>query len=336
MNDDQEALENRYFELHWEWHHYFDSDPDRVIAMLEEAINIAEQLGQDLWRMESRHWLAQTIIFKKRDYVKGLPLAVQSAVEARKPHYQGWSTRICLYQDLIAAHVGTDPVSYQETIETALDHMQKEAPPESQCTQCLAGERAMFELRRGDINAAMLASQSYLSKADNSHHGSNAHIYLSYLAFLQNDWAAMLSHAETAEKLGRDNQSQDNIVEGLILQAVAHLELGAVEQAKHCFAQSESVRALCNVIFGMRYWTIRVAYYELLDDLDAAIEARQSHLTSINGLGALREEAEAWLDLCRLQKQKGDIPHESVQQTRAAIERLQVKGDLPDKLEQVL
>ncbi len=335
MSDEEGKLEERYRLLWWNWDDHFNTDPDRAIAMIEEAIGIAKTLEEPYWEMEARHWLAQVLVLKKRDFTKGLPLTVQSATEARHPMYKDWTTRICLYQDLIAAYIGVDALTHAEAIEVALDRMQAEAPPSSQCFHCLFGERTSFELNRGNLNAAKLVGQTYLSNANTDYHHSYAQIHLMYIAFLEDDWAAVLRHAEAAEKVSRPHHV-NNLVKALVWQAVAHLKLGDIEKGHSLFLQSEAERELCGVTFGMQYWTGRVMYYEFSGDLDAAITARQTHLNTIAGLGALREEAEAWLDLCRLQKQQGDIHLETLEQTRTAIERLQTKGGLPGRLEQLL
>ena len=336
MSQEHDALENRYFQLRWGWYEFWESDPDHAIGMIEEAIDIAEQLDKPHWVMENRHWLAQALVFKKRDYTKALPLAVQSAVEVRKPIFQGWQTRICLYQDLIAAHIGVDAITHAGTIEAALDRMQVETSPESQCTRCLLGERTSFELKRNDLDAARLAANTYLSKSWTTHHRSNALIYLTYLAFLDKVWTSVLEHAEAAEKLGDHAENPDTVVHALMWQAAAHCKLGDLEKSLDCFRQSEARRKLCGVTFGAIYWTARVVYHELTDDIDGAIASRQEHLQMIAGHGALREEAEGWIDLCRLQKRKGKITEDSLQQAHAAINKLTVKGDLPESFAEIV
>lgn len=336
MSGNHEELRKRFIHLRWNWHDFWDSDPDRAIAMIEEAIGIAETVQEPHWEMEARHWLAQALVFTKRDYGRALPLVVQSAVEARKPIYQGWQTRICLYQDLIAAYVGTDAVSHADTIEAALKKMQAEAAPESQCTRCLLGERTTFELKRQNLAAAHLTAQTYLSKAWSTHHRSIAQSHLAHIAFLKGEWQLALEHAEAAEKIGEQADNPDTVIEGLVFQAVAHLQFGNAERAQDCFQQSEARRALCGVTLDEQYWQARAAYFEFAGDIDGAIASRQLHLQEIAGHGALREEAEALIDLCRLQKQKGEIAAELQERTRLAIDKLKVKADLSDKLSQLL
>ncbi|NUM46857.1 MAG: hypothetical protein HUU38_19295 [Anaerolineales bacterium] len=335
MKPEKRELTGRFFSLRWQWHDFWDTDPDRSIAMIEEAIGIAEQLEQPIWVMECRHWLAQAIVFKKRDYARGLPLVVQSAVDASKPTFQGWRTRICLYQDLIAAYIGADAISNATIIENALSRMQAESPPEAQCTRCLLGERTSFELKQHNLEYARLSAQTYLSKSNEPHHQSQAQAYIAHLSFLSEDWKATLKHAEAAEKLGSEADNQDIVVEALIHQAIAHLKLGDLNVAKACFSRSEAQRSLYGITLDIQYWNTRVAYFEALNDLDSAISSRKAHLDAIAGHGALREEAEALIDLCRLQKQVGGIAPETIQKAQTAISALKIPADLPIKLAQI-
>ena len=338
MSDNLEDLKKRYHQLNWQWHDYWDSDPDQAIAILQEVVHIAETLEEPYWYMESRHWLAQALIFKKRDYKTALPLVVQSAVEARDPKYAQWRTRTCLYQDLIAAHVGNDAITHEKTVEEALNKMQAEVDPQSQCARCLQGERTTFERNRGRLDAAEAAAKTYLSIATSTHHRASAHNDLCHIMFLQEKWQRLAEHATAAQKAAEApfSENEDVIVESLLWQAVSHQRMNEPEIARDFFQRSQSQAKLLGLTPGKLYFHGLVSYHEFAGDLEAAIVARQAHLEAINGLGALREEAEAHIDLVRLQKMNGTLNDTAVAQAKAALAQLKIPGDLPAKLETVL
>ena len=114
------------------------------------------------------------------------------------------------------------------------------------------------------------------------------------------------------------------------------MQLGNSREAALCFEQREAQRALSGSTLEPEYWDARVAYHGLTGDHDGALAARRAHLESIAGHGALHEEAEALLDLCRLEKQHGKLTEQTIEKTREAIARLKVPGDLPNQLQRLL
>lgn len=338
MSDKHEALEERYHKLNWQWREYFESSPDRAIVILEEVIEIARTLEEPFWEMEARHWLAQALVFKKRNYQAALPLVVKSAVESRDPQFKTWRTRTCLYQDLIAAHVGADALSHEQTVENALSKMQAEVDPDSQCARCLQGERTTFEMSRGRMAAAEAAAQTYLSMADFPHHRAIAHSHMCHIMFLQQKWQQLAEHAEAALKAAEMpfSENEDVILESLLWQAVAQQQLGNREQAADFFQRSQAQEKLLGITPDPFYFHALTHYHEFDNDIEAAVAVREAHLAAIDGFGALRETAEAQIDLVRLQKINGSLESDAVKRAQTAIAQLKIPGNLPLKLEEIL
>lgn len=336
MDMNEEQLLDRYYELSWSYHNYWHSDIDRAISIIKEAIDVADQLDDKLMWMEERHWLAQAYVFRKQDYAKALPLVIESAVEARKPIYREWSTRVCLYQDLIAAHVGCDALSHEKTIEKALEQMEEEAPPNSQCVRCLAGERFEFEMARGNLEAAKQSLQHRLSITYTSHHKAAALFDQARLNFLDEKWQEMAESAAACQKQAELADSDDVVVDALLYQAVAHLKLGDEAVSADFYNQHVAQRALITQTMDSNYYEALIAYHNFHNDLPSAIAAQQEQLAALAGKGALRDEAKASISLCRLLKQAGKLTDTEVANARAAIMRLKVDGGLMAHLDSLL
>ncbi|MGB1252899.1 MAG: hypothetical protein ACPG8W_19955 [Candidatus Promineifilaceae bacterium] len=340
MSHDENALQQRFYELRWAWHDTFTSDPDKSLAIIQEAIDLAGSFDSDEWqlrKMEMQHWYQQGLVFNKRDYARALPATIRSAVEARKPKYANWRTKICLYQDLIAAHVGQDAISNAPAIEAALSKMEAEAPDYSQCRICLAGERSQFEMWRDDLDVAEKATTFYLSKARFGHN-PGAHTMMCVVYFRRENWQLLLEHAQAAIKGSEDDaDAKDDLIEGYLWQAVAQLKLGKPDAAKESFVAAETEHALIKTTLSVWYYLARAYYHEHSDQLTLAIATRQQQLEAIAGKGALREEAEARVELCRLEGLCGEgISAETITLAQAAIGHLKVPAKLPAKLETIL
>ncbi len=336
MTEHEQELYNRMLRLRWGWHKYWGVDPDQAIGMLEEASKIAEQLQKPLIVMECRHWITQLLLFQKRDFAKSLPMAIESAVEARKPLYQNWQHKTCLHQDLIASYVGADAISYEAAIEKALSQMLADVSPTSPCMSCLLGERVGFEYKRGDTKAAERAAQAWFAHDNGSHHGSAAQECLTEYAVLHQEYEKALEHGELALKLATKGDRQEIAAGALAWQAVAHLHLGDEAAAETCSQQCDATLVDYHATLSESYHNARVTYHELRDKLPDAIAARAAHLVDLADHGALREEARAWVDLCRLKKQYGQLNDITIEQAQASIAKLKIQGDLPEKLAAII
>src|SRR5207302_9740123 len=93
-----------------------ESDPLRAQALFEEGSKLAKQLNEPWWVMIYDHWRVTGLLFFQRDYRNVLDLAVQNALEVRKPQYDHFPLKFSILRDLVEAYIGIDPEAYLDSI----------------------------------------------------------------------------------------------------------------------------------------------------------------------------------------------------------------------------
>src|SRR5262249_38633974 len=147
----------------------------------EQGRRLAESLKEPWWVMYFTHWKCQVLLNYQPDLAEAQRLAVEAALETRKPGYEGLPQRVCLHDDLVNSYVESDPEGRADAIREALGFMQAEAAPGMECRYCIQGEFADFGLSVGDLEGAQEACLRMLSMAADepspstrAHHGMTA------------------------------------------------------------------------------------------------------------------------------------------------------------------
>ncbi len=164
---DKDAQRLRMLRFETDGYALRETDPERALALFEEGRRMALALNEPWWAMFYEHSRTAALIHFRRDFSNVLEMAVRAALEVRKPLYDQFPLRPSVFDDLIAAYLGIDPVGYAEEIRQAV------AAVEATLAEGPSGERYLLSarLRRlalelGQINEASAIADRELALAD--------------------------------------------------------------------------------------------------------------------------------------------------------------------------
>lgn len=289
----------------WEGMRYSHSDPDQALANLADGRGQAEQLGEPWWVLFCDHWSLQTLLFRKRDYTRALPLALAATDEARKPIYAELPQRMCLQEDLISALQGVDLFGHAAEIEAALERMAAEISPESQCYHCLQGLRTEWLRDQGRLAEAhdqALFATKRAALASDYHHATAAYVNLCQIAFLQGDWPHLRQWAAAGEMFEGRGADEDCVAELRMWQAAATRQAGEEERAIEHYraARSRARRLGCVPTAG--FFNAWSAFHATAGDYRRALRVRDRELALLEGRGQTYAECRCRLERLRLGK----------------------------------
>ena len=115
-----DALRLRLVQIVYEADLHRETDPDRMLGLIEEGRALARRLAEPWWALFYDDRRAGALMKYKGDAVAGLELAVRNALEARKPLYQQFPWRFRVHDHLIVGYLNTDPAGYAAQIREAL------------------------------------------------------------------------------------------------------------------------------------------------------------------------------------------------------------------------
>lgn len=322
-----------YWNLYYEGHRLDYTDPETAVFKMSEAREMAMEAGDSGAVLTMSHWILQNLIHRLHDYNRAYDLAVQTALEARKPEHQHRQEHICVQEDLINTYIGIDPIGYSELIENALTYMEGEITTRIQCRYCLLGARSSFEDACGNLERMKQAATRYMSESENySHHYSSSFASMCYYYYQLGDWETMLSYAERGEELNTGHDYADTAAELIAAQALALRKLGREREAVNAYRRATNKAASTVVRKDDPYYDMLVDYHLAAGELDAASKLRERHLENLCGKGQIYWEAYYRLDYARLLKQL-DCPYdEQIEAVKAILPKLRK----PEKIRQML
>ncbi len=314
-DNDRIRLATIFDEAYKSW----ETDPDHAFALIMEGRDLAKMLSEEWWVLFYEHWRLQWLLYCKPDYREILDLAVKAALEARKPQYADLPQRICLQEDLIAAYLEIDPVGYAEKIEQALDYVDKEIVPGTQCQLCVANRRTTFELDKGNLKAARDCGLQAVSFAESnffSHHAAGAYSSLCNIAYLEEDFDSLAEWAEAGEELSRHAERKSLIAEFLLWKALLARRSGEDDQAGRLHRQATTRISRLLKPPEESYLDVLAYYHEMGGRLGHALRVREKELEQIQGKGMVAYECQVHIKKCRLLKQLGRLQPEDLREAR--------------------
>jgi hypothetical protein len=328
--------------MHDYWEKFYDAeeleydDPTTAIAGMLQARELARAENDLQAVFEMNHWILQTMIFRSGDIREAYDLAVQTALESRKPDYAQARTRICVYQDLVLTYFGIDPIGYAEPIQAALNHMQEQATPQMTCRFCMTSLMIHAKLALGEFEKAFEMSQHYLSILEGSwhrrHYATGAYMHLCEIAHHRRDWNALLEYATLALELSEnDSDSASDDCVFLAAQALANKQLGG-ERHTHFYRRATQKAARSKVIIDRRYYNLLADYHLSDGNLKLALKVRERELTHLTDKGRYYWEALCRIHIIQLKRQLTQDVTEDVE----AVEPLFAKVKASDVLRQLL
>lgn len=109
-----------------EAYQYRETDPDRSVAILTEARDLARRYDEPWWEVFHDAARISALIHYKRDCRNVIDLATRCALEIRKPSFAQFPGRVRVLDALLCAYLFCDADGYGEAIRDALDQMERE------------------------------------------------------------------------------------------------------------------------------------------------------------------------------------------------------------------
>src|SRR5262249_43865333 len=188
----------RLASIHPEAYSFRQSDPDRMLGLLEQGRRLARALDEPWWVLFFEHWKLETLIYYKDDYRQVLDQAVRLVLGLRRPALAHHPLRFGVYCNLIAAYLCVDPRGYAGAIAEALEHLRTQMPPEGGDRYLLLARRHWFAYEVGDLEGARGLALEELALADldpdrhlAGHHEVDTCKALRRIAFRQGDAEAL-------------------------------------------------------------------------------------------------------------------------------------------------
>jgi hypothetical protein len=338
-----DAARLRLTQAHREAYARRQSDPDRMLALLEEGRALALRLNEPWWVLFYDHWRVEALIYYKDDYREVVDLAVRAVLEARKPAYERHPLRFAVWCNLVAAYLCVDPRGHAGAIRTALDYLGTQVPAEGGDRYLLQARRHWFAYELGDLGAARALALEELALADAdpdrqlaTHHEVDTHKALCRIAFRAGDWPALDEHAAAGEEKARSVRYRYEVALFLVWRALGARREGREEEARRLFRQGTAQMGRLGQPPDDTYYDAVCLYHELGGQLLAAWRARERHLVQAAGRGQRAAEAECRVKRCRLLRRM-ELPAEAeAEAARAAARRLRDPSWYLGELERAL
>lgn len=323
-----------YIQLFWAGFELRETDPVAAVDAMLTVRDLAEKNNETRQVLFMNHWILQTQLFYSRDYKAASRLAVQAATQAANPIHADQMERICVYEDLIHAYVGTDPHGNTALIEDALAFMEREVTPDLQCWHCTRGARTGFKIAVGDKDAAKTAALRYLrdSEGKTMHHYASAHAEMCKVMHLDGDWAEMLQFATEAETLIKRTDGDPNgLLEAMAAKPLALHHLGEPKRAEEAYGKARR-KAEASATLPIHYYEFACAYLHAVDKTAAALDLRLRQLNDMQGKGQPYWQADCHLHIARLRKYLGQPYAADLEAARTLAAELRLPAVILDQV----
>lgn len=297
-----------------------EGDPRGAVALIEGTIARAKSAGEPWWELFLEHWRLQFLLIKARDPAAALPVAARCTLEVRKPLYDAFPQRVCLHEDLITAYAQIDPVGNAALIENALDYMDKEIAPGTECRMCHLGLRAEFLRMTGD-SAAIDAGYKYVALAERENvdfHRAQAWMELCHAPWLLIPATAPARLEElgaTALEAAREAHYDEGIAEITMWGALA-AQLNQCADAAQRYDLAAAARQSYGAPPGAGYYVAALGFLENRGDLNGALELIEAELSEIENTGQTHRQALRRLKKCALLRASGKHASDEIAHVR--------------------
>ena len=316
-------------------------DPDAALAVLQQGRALAEKLGEKWWTAFYDHWITQVLVYRKRDFLAALDIAIKNVMEVRKPDYQHFPQRICIHNELVDIYGALDFYGYAKAIEDALDYMQSQVGPDLECGYCLRAARVYFaydmeHFEEAEVIAAQhiaFVDQATRRDFDGEHYRAIARLIPCRLAFRRTDWEELLRLAREGQEIALKQRAAFWIIEFFIWEALALRRLKFEEEAKRIFQNAMTRASQLNALPSGEYYDALCAYHEAGSNLTTVLVLRGQQLKEAIASGSPYYENLAHLKRCELLAQMGILTEADLNAARAAANKLKDPSRVLAKLD---
>jgi hypothetical protein len=324
------------YQLLWQAMDIRASDPDEAIRLLTRGKQLAEQNDNKYWMVTFDHWRLQVLLNYKRDFTTANRLAVEAAIEARKPVYQQYSSYICVQQDMILVYKGIDPIGYAPEIKEAIDLTLDQTSPGTSCYFCLRRSLADYYTLIGDTEEAKnRLAEYYALTSTNRFYRVQAVTRICVFTFQEQAWSDLRQAAQYGASIATDEDSVDDWLTLKAWEMIAQYHLENKEEASKLYFIIQQKRRGLKMVPGRDYYQAVCAYHEATGDLAAALAARDEQLSHLCNSGQYYWECECQLERIRLLKQMGQPYGDAVNAVYGVAQKLKSHDIMQQRIENI-
>jgi hypothetical protein len=319
----------RLLELVWSADAVRETQPDRMLALLDEGRRLAGRLGEPWWELFYDDRRAGALMKYKGDARAGLELAVRNALEARKPIYDLFPWRFRVYDHLVVGYLNTDPVGYADEVREALAYLEREVPADGSPRYLVLARRRWLagEMGRHDEAEALARRALAMAEGDPDQLTARSHAVFCYshlceIAWQRGDDEALRGDAAVGEELARGAGHRLELAEFLTWQALLARRAGREQAAARLCRHGARLVAALGMPPDHIYFDALCAYHEEAGELAEAAAARRRELALLAGKGRWAAEVRCRLRLGRLLARLGRLTRADREAAREAVERL--------------
>jgi len=309
----EEALlsgNNRKIRLCWmhvEAYQLRETNPTKALQSYEEGSRLAHAMGESWWVMFYDEWRVTALLFFLRDYARGLDLAVQTMLEARKPQYAEFPALSSIRRNLVVAYVGRDAAGYEKEIREALALLHTEMSRDGEDRFLILGSKREFALEMNYLDEAEELSQRSLALADTARSRSNGvhHSVFNYsglceIAWRRGDWTALGQFAEAGVAAAYEADLKMEHVEFLMWSAFLARRSGNRLRGASLYRGATARVGRLKMPPDRAFFDGLSAYHELESEWAESLKARRWQLQTLVGTGRIAAEVRCRVRICRL------------------------------------
>jgi hypothetical protein len=332
----------RVVEIRGEMFQIRETNPDRMLALIDEGRSLARQFDHSWLALYFSVRRAEALMLYKGDVAAGLEQAVSNSLEVRKPAYDALPWKASVHNDLVVGYLYTDPVGYAGMAREALDWLDAHARADGTPRYLILARRRWLAWEVGELDEAVEWGRQSLALAEQDPDPSRARFFtvfaysvLCHIAWQRGDFDWLRRMAAEGEELARQSDTQLEMGEFQMWQALLHRRSGDTRRAQKMYHQAARCIARLGKPADSIYFDAACAYHDLGDEQEEALAARDAELAILAGHHRWGSEVECRLDRCRRLVRLGRLTAEDIAETRAAVARLRQPREAADRLAEI-
>lgn len=309
---------------------YREIDPDRAIAILSEARDLARRLDEPWWDVFYDSARISALIHFKRDFRNVIDLATRCALEIRKPGFAQFPGRVRVLDALLCAYLGCDAEGYAEAIRDALDQMEREIGDR------VCDDRFLFQARRRAIavehqqwdeahGLAMREIDLVGQSRDQPgilDYALFAWCALCQIAYRRKNWAHLADYVAKGEATAARCTHRCEEAELNAWKAVVDRYAGREEKGRAELDRAEATIRSIRMPPKSAFFDALAAYFDLGSHIVEELQVRDRELGILADRQRTLQEFRVRVERCRLLS-KLNRPHdEDLERTRESARRL--------------
>ena len=332
----------RIVEIRHEMFQIRETNPDRMLALIDEGRTLARHLENAWLVLYFSVRRAEALMLYKGDVEAGLEQAVTNSLEVRKSIYDALPWRASVHNDLVVGYLYTDPTGYADMAREALDWLEEQSRANDSPYYLILARRRWLAWELGELNEAIEWGRQSLALAEQDADQSRGRFFtvfaysvLCHIAWHRGDFDWLQQMALDGEHLARLSDTQLEMGEFQMWQAVLHRQAGDNQRADKMYRQAARCIARLGKPADCIYFDAVCAYHDLADEHEEALAARDAELAILVGHHRWGSEVTCRLDRCRRLARVGRLGADDIAETRATIARLRKPENPAAKLDAI-